>query len=84
MPVEANNDIRIPVIDINGTVKTCRVCGCSDFDACIHEEHGNCYWIEKDLCSHCKLFPGEATRYSILFPNHQINTNATGDEKESA
>jgi uncharacterized protein with PIN domain len=27
----------------------CRVCGCSDEDAC----EGGCYWVEEDLCSAC-------------------------------
>ncbi len=44
----------------------CRVCGCHEMDACFHPEHGNCWWEEKDLCSHCKYWPGEATRYSLL------------------
>lgn len=30
-------------------VPTCRVCGCTDEDAC----EGGCYWVEKDLCSAC-------------------------------
>jgi hypothetical protein len=35
-------------------IATCRVCGCSDMDACI----GGCYWVadpkgEGDLCSAC-------------------------------
>lgn len=31
-------------------VRKCRICGCSDFDAC----PGGCYWAEKDLCSACE------------------------------
>lgn len=30
-------------------VKTCRVCGCTDDNAC----PGGCYWVEDDLCSRC-------------------------------
>lgn len=33
--------------------RVCRVCGCSDDSACYSEEMGFCWWIEKDLCSHC-------------------------------
>lgn len=29
--------------------RKCRVCGCSDFNAC----PGPCYWVEDDLCSEC-------------------------------
>lgn len=32
-----------------GGERTCRVCGCSQFDAC----PGGCYWVEADLCSRC-------------------------------
>ena len=31
----------------------CRVCGCTEDNACYHPEHGNCHWIEPSLCSHC-------------------------------
>ncbi len=31
----------------------CRVCGCSQDHACIDDEHGPCWWVEPDLCSHC-------------------------------
>ena len=31
----------------------CRVCGCTDTNPCYHPEHGYCYWVEPDLCSHC-------------------------------
>lgn len=30
-------------------VRSCRLCGCTDSDAC----PGGCYWVEKDLCSQC-------------------------------
>lgn len=29
--------------------RVCRVCGCTDYRACI----GGCYWVEDDLCSCC-------------------------------
>lgn len=31
----------------------CRVCGCSDYDACWHDLLGACWWVQPDLCSHC-------------------------------
>lgn len=40
----------------------CRQCGCSENDPCIHQQYGPCWWIEEDLCSHCKNWPGESTR----------------------
>ena len=33
---------------------TCRVCGCTDYQAC----PGSCWWVEPDLCSACA--PGGA------------------------
>lgn len=33
--------------------RRCRVCGCTDTTACLHPEHGPCWWVEDDLCSHC-------------------------------
>lgn len=31
----------------------CRVCGCTDYDACEHPVTGTCSWVEVDLCSTC-------------------------------
>lgn len=31
------------------TIRSCRVCGCTDDRAC----PGSCYWVEDDLCSNC-------------------------------
>ena len=39
--------------------RVCRVCGCTDYNACIVEGGegediiSTCYWIEADLCSAC-------------------------------
>lgn len=46
------------VFQIAGT-RFCRECGCTDFDACVHAEHGACWWVEPDLCSHCKFGWGD-------------------------
>lgn len=43
-------------------IRTCRKCGCSDNDACYHPKRGACWWVSKDLCSHCAYWPGESTR----------------------
>ena len=40
---------------------TCRICGCTETTACFHPKHGNCWWVEKDLCSHCQKWPGQST-----------------------
>jgi len=31
--------------------RTCRVCGCTEDNACI----GGCFWVEYDLCSACVI-----------------------------
>lgn len=33
--------------------RTCRVCGCTDSTACV-DDRGPCWWVETDLCSHCR------------------------------
>ena len=34
-------------------LRTCRVCGCGDHNACVDEAGRACYWAEPDLCSAC-------------------------------
>lgn len=31
--------------------RLCRICACSDLDACANAFHINCHWVESDLCS---------------------------------
>ncbi len=40
------------------TVRSCRVCGCTDKDCsrCIERTGLACHWIDADLCSACKEF----------------------------
>ncbi|MXY64095.1 MAG: hypothetical protein F4206_16880 [Gammaproteobacteria bacterium] len=33
--------------------RSCRECGCWEYNACWHEELGACWWVKEDLCSHC-------------------------------
>lgn len=33
----------------------CKQCGCTDNNACSHPVHGNCWWVEPFLCSHCQM-----------------------------
>lgn len=32
----------------------CLKCGCTENNACISPEFGPCWWVEENLCSHCK------------------------------
>lgn len=39
-------------------MNVCRVCGCSDFDACVTMVDGfldTCFWAVPDLCSFCAI-----------------------------
>lgn len=36
-------------VEESKSVRTCRVCGCTDYQAC----PGGCHWVEDDLCSSC-------------------------------
>lgn len=33
--------------------RLCRICACSDLDACIDGRGGGCAWAEHDLCTAC-------------------------------
>ena len=32
----------------------CRICGCTDITACLHDNGTPCAWAEDDLCSVCQ------------------------------
>jgi hypothetical protein len=32
---------------------TCRICGCSNNNACSDQETGTCWWVQESLCSAC-------------------------------
>lgn len=36
-------------------VRSCRVCGCTDDDACQDGAGRACCWVAPNLCSHCLL-----------------------------
>ncbi len=41
-------------IDVAKYVQKCRVCGCTEANACPDDGSGNpCHWVEDDLCSAC-------------------------------
>jgi len=51
-PIPARGKQGLWTID-DELLRVCRVCGCSEFNACVGED-GPCHWVEKDLCSACK------------------------------
>ena len=46
--------------------RVCKVCGCSQFNACIHPKFGPCHWVAEDLCSNCKDHPGESKLATVV------------------
>jgi protein gp37 len=44
------------IVPEDGT-QTCRVCGCTNNNACIDDFGDGCYWVEPDLCSECVAKP---------------------------
>lgn len=46
-------ELLIAIAEIQLSVRRCRVCGCTDDNAC----PGGCYWVEDDLCSECAPQP---------------------------
>lgn len=49
--------------------RRCRVCGCTWDNACVDPDHGPCWWVEADLCSHCgepAIVAGAYTRLTAL------------------
>lgn len=40
---------------------TCKYCGCTDDNACVHPDLGACWWVddEHEVCSHCAAFPDD-------------------------
>ncbi len=39
----------------------CKVCGCTEDNACVHPDFGPCWWIndKKEFCSHCVELPDD-------------------------
>ena len=37
-------------------MRSCRICRCTDFNACIQPDGFPCCWVEDDLCSSCAYF----------------------------
>lgn len=43
-----------PVVRLPASgLRACRVCGCTEFNACIDEAGIACHWVEANLCSCC-------------------------------
>jgi len=40
----------------------CKICGCTDNNACVHPDFGSCWWMDDshELCSHCVELPDDS------------------------
>lgn len=56
-------DVGLP---IDGPARSCRVCGCTEFDACIDRNGVPCHWIEWNLCSRCATTSRSPVRVLIV------------------
>ena len=52
------------------SMRRCRVCGCSEFSACIEPDGWPCTWVKKDLCSAC-AYPPENGK--VTLPEEQAS-----------
>lgn len=50
-----------PVSEVPAGYGVCKICGCTDDNACYHPDCGPCCWADDnhDICSHCMLFKPE-------------------------
>lgn len=65
LEIETQQNITIVAEELYGPEgRACRQCGCTESDACLKMGVGPCWWVEADLCSHCKHWPGQSIRYS--------------------
>lgn len=50
---------------------TCKDCGCTDDNACVHMEFGECFWLDEthELCSHCVELKDDS---SVIRPNDNL------------
>lgn len=44
---------------------TCKICGCTDENACYHPDFGACWWLDTthEICSHCVELNGDLKVY---------------------
>lgn len=59
---------------------TCRGCGCTDIQACRHDNGEPCHWVEDDLCSVCHDKKAEKIgEEATVFDQHENNPFTNSD-----
>jgi|GEM_PF-1853820 len=74
-------------VEAGGIFRRCRVCGCTETNACVHPEAGPCWWVEADLCSHCSIVGPHATegkRLELPAPTPEPQTQMGGGAVDSS
>ncbi len=41
------------LLPMPGEIRVCRICGCTDDNACLGRDGAPCHWVTGDLCSAC-------------------------------
>lgn len=67
----------------NMMARTCRVCGCTEDNACVDDGLTPCHWVAEDLCSECVDVPyseGEERLLRLLCccaSDHEVRAGGT-------
>jgi len=59
------------------TQRRCRVCRCTQNNACVTADGSTCYWVEVDLCSACALLRDRCRAFLAMQQRRAITR--TGD-----
>lgn len=65
-------------------IKKCRVCGCTENNACKQKDGNACYWVFDDLCSNCRKIPFTFLRNGSKKPEvyHKTEPELTNTEQD--
>lgn len=73
-------------VQVGGTAaaeRQCGQCGCTDWEACVDEPRGPCWWVQAELCSHCEI-PTERflARVAVLQAIDKLGTPCLASQVE--
>lgn len=70
------------VVLLDGDARRCRICNCTQDHACLDPEHGACWWVEDDLCSHCgvpAIVAGEYDRLQAIITDNWATADGAAE-----